>query len=194
MAVFYFYSTGCCSHKVQLTDCCEIYVVPEMLSWQCQATVILCVKKTPWTVGEAETGQGTSLSKACVQGFLPPGPAPPRQTHRLLGVGTDWLCGPLGPGDTGTSPRGCIQPTARSAKPGPRLPSSCKLPGRRVPGSNAQLCPGHRPLHTAAPDPLVSATGGSQGGRAWWSCSQVWGQDSRGWGWSSAPGWPLGRL
>lgn len=146
-----------------------------------------------------QTGQGTSLSKACMPGFLPPRlpppvPAPPRQTHRFLGVGTDWLCGPLGPGDTGTSPQGCIQPTARSAKPGPRPPSSCKLPGRRVPGSNAQLRQGHRRLHTAAPDPLVLATGGSQGGRAWWSCSLPWGQDSRGCGWRSAPGWPPGRL
>lgn len=144
-----------------------------------------------------QTGQGTSLSKACIQGFLPPKfpvPAPLCQTHRFLGVGTDWLCGPLGPGDTGTSPQGCIQPTARSAKPGPRLPSSCKLTDCQVLGSNAQLCQGHRLLHTAAPDPLVLATGGSQGGRAGWDCSQAWGQDSQGCGWSSAPGWPPERL
>ena len=137
------------------------------------------------------------MSKVLMQGF-PPSEAPPApslapRTHRFQGPGRGWPSVPLGPGDTETSLQGCTWPTARSAEPGPQPPASRRLRDPRGPGSSSLTYRGHRLPHTVAPDPLVLVTGGSQGDRAWWSCSQAGTQDSWGCGWSSALGRPWGR-
>ena len=137
------------------------------------------------------------MSKVLMQGF-PPSEAPPApslapRTHRFQGPGRGWPSVPLGPGDTETSLQGCTWPTARSAEPGPQPPASRRLQDPRGPGSSSLTYRGHRLPHTVAPDPPVLVTGGSQGDRAWWSCSQAGAQDSWGCGWSSALGRPWGR-